>query len=62
MHFNDSINRMPNNVVPEFIAQALHDASDHLPVYLDLVFPIIPSSVEEERVWRSREMDLSERK
>ena len=36
-HFNDSINARPNNAVPDSIADALHYASDHLPVYLDLL-------------------------
>lgn len=37
-HFNDSINRLPNAAVPDSIANALHYASDHLPVYADFVF------------------------
>ncbi len=32
-HYNDSINKVPNNVVSQSIADALHYASDHLPVY-----------------------------
>lgn len=32
-HFNDSINRPPNTAVGQTIANALHYASDHLPVY-----------------------------
>lgn len=36
-HFDDSINALPNTAVPEIVANALHAASDHLPVYLDLV-------------------------
>jgi len=32
-HFNDSINKSPNNAVGQTIANALHYASDHLPVY-----------------------------
>jgi len=32
-HFNDSINRPPNAVVSQAVANALHYASDHLPVY-----------------------------
>lgn len=31
-HYNDSINRPPNNVVTQAVANALHGASDHLPV------------------------------
>lgn len=37
-HFNNSINALPNTAVPDSIAQALHVASDRLPVYLDLKF------------------------
>ena len=32
-HYNDSINERPNTAVPDSIADALHYASDHLPVY-----------------------------
>ena len=44
-HFNDSINRMPNTAVPDSVANALHYASDHLPVsarfvFRDLIVPI----------------------
>lgn len=38
-HFNNSINAEPaNSIVSQTVANALFDASDHLPVYLDLVF------------------------
>jgi hypothetical protein len=37
-HYNDSINHLPNTAVPDSIANALHNASDHLPVYGDIVF------------------------
>jgi exonuclease III len=37
-HFNDSINAMPNAAVSKEIADALHYASDHLPVAADFVF------------------------
>lgn len=38
-HFNNSINaEPPNAVVSQEVANALYDASDHLPVYLDLKF------------------------
>ncbi len=37
-HFNDSINRLPNAAVPDSIANALHNASDHLPVTAKFVF------------------------
>lgn len=36
-HFNDSINRMPNNAVSQEVANALHYAADHLPVYADFM-------------------------
>jgi endonuclease/exonuclease/phosphatase family metal-dependent hydrolase len=38
LHFNDSLNRRPNAAVEDSVAQAIHDASDHLPVYADFVF------------------------
>ena len=47
-HFNDSINALPNLAVGPVMAQALHDASDHLPVYLDLVFPRVTTDVKDE--------------
>jgi endonuclease/exonuclease/phosphatase family metal-dependent hydrolase len=31
-HYNDSINKPPNNAVPQYIANALHYSADHLPV------------------------------
>ena len=37
-HFNDAINDGNNTSVSDEIADALHDASDHLPVYMDLWF------------------------
>jgi endonuclease/exonuclease/phosphatase family metal-dependent hydrolase len=58
-HFNDSINSMPNLAVDSATAQALHDASDHLPVYLDLVFTTGTSGVEERRRMPT-EMDLTD--
>lgn len=46
LHFNDSINRPPYapGVTPA-IAQALHDASDHLPVVMELAFTSAPAEV-----------------
>lgn len=42
LHFNDSINALPNNAVPPAVANALHYASDHLPVVCQLYFePLI---------------------
>ncbi len=58
-HFDDSINAKPNLAVSDSTAQALYDASDHLPVYLDLVFLGRVSGVEEERPGGGL-MDLSE--
>ena len=58
-HFNDSINAMPNTAVSQEIAQALHDASDHLPVYLDLRFgKRMTMSVEEDKQWVEGLLDL----
>lgn len=37
-HYNDSINAQPNTAVSTDVADALHYASDHLPVYAKLVF------------------------
>lgn len=37
-HFNDSINALPNTAVPPNVANALHYASDHLPVLMTLKF------------------------
>lgn len=36
LHFNDSINRPPNNAVGQTIADALHYASDHIPVIVSV--------------------------
>ena len=45
MHYNDSINRLPNLAVPDSVANALHYASDHLPVSGRFVFGDSPVSV-----------------
>ena len=37
-HFNNAINDGNNNSVSDEIADALHDGSDHLPVYMDVWF------------------------
>lgn len=43
LHFNDSINRPPNNAVGQTIADALHYASDHIPVLASFRFSeIVP--------------------
>lgn len=45
-HFNDSINARPNSAVPDSIADALHYASDHLPVFVDLLYHHPESAAE----------------
>lgn len=52
-HYNDSINRLPNGAVPDSVAMALHEASDHLPVVCDLLFDL-PVSVPRFPPPRSR--------
>jgi endonuclease/exonuclease/phosphatase family metal-dependent hydrolase len=37
-HYNDSINQRPNTAVPDSIADALHYAADHLPVFATFTF------------------------
>jgi hypothetical protein len=37
-HYNDSINKPPNTVVSQQVADAIHYASDHIPVFLTLRF------------------------
>lgn len=37
-HYNDSINKQPNNSVSVAVANALHNASDHLPVVAQFTF------------------------
>jgi exonuclease III len=45
-HYNDSINRPPNTAVGQIIADALHYASDHTPVYARFSFNSqIPNTV-----------------
>ena len=36
-HYNQAVNEGENSVVPAYVANALHEASDHLPVYSDFV-------------------------
>jgi endonuclease/exonuclease/phosphatase family metal-dependent hydrolase len=38
LHYNDSINRPPNNAVGQVIADAIHYASDHIPVFANFSF------------------------
>lgn len=45
LHYNQSINIMPNTAVPQAIADALYWTSDHLPVYAD--FEFAPTGMEE---------------
>ncbi|MGE3800216.1 MAG: endonuclease/exonuclease/phosphatase family protein [Candidatus Kapaibacterium sp.] len=49
-HFGDSVNAGINQAVSASLAQALHDASDHLPLYLDLLLPKISSSVDHANI------------
>jgi len=44
-HFNNSINEPPFNIITQLVANALYNASDHLPVYADFDFGIV-SDVE----------------
>jgi endonuclease/exonuclease/phosphatase family metal-dependent hydrolase len=44
-HFNDSINKRPNTAVADSIADALHYASDHLPVFATFRFRNNPLTV-----------------
>lgn len=48
-HYNDSINKMPNTAVPQNVANALHYASDHLPVFAKFVMgpPISVKNISE---------------
>jgi endonuclease/exonuclease/phosphatase family metal-dependent hydrolase len=45
-HFNDSINRLPNAAVPDSIANAIHNCSDHLPVFANFIFPTSPLPIQ----------------
>lgn len=45
-HYNDSINEQPNTAVSTDVSNALHYASDHLPVLIKLSFPSAPLPVE----------------
>jgi len=52
---------MPNTAVSSEMAQALHDASDHLPVFVDIVFGA-SSGVEDLPQHTPDMIDLSEEK
>ena len=54
--FNDSINSPDNSTVTPAVAQALHDASDHLPVVLSLLYPRTLTGVREDE--EGLEIDL----
>lgn len=41
MHFDGALNVAPFTVVTQVVAQALHDASDHLPVFADFQLPAV---------------------
>lgn len=45
-HLNDSINQLPNTAVSSSVANALHYASDHLPVLIKFVFGYHSNSIE----------------
>tara|TARA_Y100001934_G_scaffold282782_1_gene398312 strand:+ start:925 stop:2604 length:1680 start_codon:yes stop_codon:yes gene_type:complete len=45
-HFNDAINDGNNSVVSNEIANSLHNASDHIPVYMDIWFDDLTYSDE----------------
>lgn len=57
-HYNDSINKPPNNTVGQLVADALHYASDHLPVVarfefdnvIPVEFPVFTASVHNRDV------------
>lgn len=42
-HFNDSINKMPNNAVTQAVANAIHYGSDHIPVLAKFNFEYTPA-------------------
>jgi len=44
-HYNMSINTMPNSAVPALVANALYNASDHLPVSVILDFALPTGTV-----------------
>jgi endonuclease/exonuclease/phosphatase family metal-dependent hydrolase len=37
LHFGRAVNSLPNDAVPDSVAQALYDASDHLPLVTDFI-------------------------
>jgi hypothetical protein len=60
-HFNDSINRPPNSAVGQLIANAIHYASDHLPIFAKIKFKEsgnIQTSVNINDGWNSFSVPL----
>lgn len=56
LHYKDSVNAMPNKSVSEHMANALHYASDHLPVIAQInfattVFAAKPSSMNSVKIY-----------
>jgi hypothetical protein len=49
-HYNDSINRPPNLVVSQQVANALHYSTDHLPVFAKFVFENVISVHNETEI------------
>lgn len=47
-HYNDSINRPPNTAVGQTIANAIHYASDHIPVYQKFIFKQTLVGIQDE--------------
>lgn len=62
LHYRASVDNPPNNAVPPAIAEALRLASDHLPVYVDLVLHKAASGVDHHNADPSGSLDLSENK
>ena len=46
-HFNQAVNDLPNDAVPDSVANALYSASDHLPVVADFILDSEETSVAE---------------
>jgi hypothetical protein len=62
-HYNDSINRPPNNVVSQLVANALHYSSDHIPIIATLQFEpqnhIMQSTINISDGWNLLSVPLS---
>ena len=61
-HYNDSINRPPNNAVSQEIADAIHYSSDHIPIFVTLKFDqenILQSTVNLADGWNILSVPLS---